>query len=229
MEFEINKRFGFLGDLAKMVIMGVSPSLIVTGEGGLGKSYSIKNALVDCGIEEYEYVFFKGYSTARGLYNSLYDNNGKVIVFDDCDSVLEDKVAINILKSALDSYDEREITWMSKMNKSDEYPNKFKFNGRIIFISNKKKSSLDQAVLSRSLVVDLSMSPEDKIERMSAIIDNVLPEYCREIKIEALNFLDSVKDKVSINMRMFIMVTKMAVNFPDRWEAMATYMVTNVE
>jgi hypothetical protein len=229
MEFEINKRFGFLGDLAKMVIMGVSPSLLVLGEGGLGKSYSIKNALVDCGIEEYEYVFFKGYSTARGLYNSLYDNNGKVIVFDDCDSVLEDKVAIDILKSALDSYDEREITWMSKMNKSDEYPNKFKFNGRIIFISNKKKSSLDQAVLSRSLVVDLSMSPEDKIERMSAIIDNVLPEYCREIKIEALNFLDSVKDKVSINMRMFIMVTKMAVNFPDRWEAMATYMVTNVE
>jgi hypothetical protein len=228
MEFEINKRFGFLGDLAKMVIMGVSPSLIVTGEGGLGKSYSIKNALVECGMEEQEYVFFKGYSTARGLYNSLYDNNGKVIIFDDCDSVLEDKVAINILKSALDSYDEREITWMSKMNKSDEYPNKFKFNGRIIFISNKKKSSLDQAVLSRSLVVDLSMSPEDKVERMSAIIDNVLPEYCREIKIEALNFLDSVKDKVSINMRMFIMVTKMAVNFPDRWEAMATYMVTNV-
>ena len=228
MEFEINKRFGFLGDLAKMVIMGVSPSLLVLGEGGLGKSYSIKNALVDCGIEEHEYVFFKGYSTARGLYNSLYDNNGKVIIFDDCDSVLEDKVAINILKSALDSYDEREITWMSKMNKSDEYPNKFKFNGRIIFISNKKKSSLDQAVLSRSLVVDLSMSPEDKVERMSAIIDNVLPEYCREIKIEALNFLDSVKDKVSINMRMFIMVTKMAVNFPDRWEAMATYMVTNV-
>ena len=125
MEFEINKRFGFLGDLAKMVIMGVSPSLLVLGEGGLGKSYSIKNALVDCGMEEHEYVFFKGYSTARGLYNSLYDNNGKVIVFDDCDSVLEDKVAINILKSALDSYDEREITWLSKMNKSEEYPNKF--------------------------------------------------------------------------------------------------------
>lgn len=225
MEFEINKRFGFLGDLAKMVIMGVSPSLIVTGEGGLGKSYSIKNALVDCGMEEHEYVFFKGYSTARGLYNSLYDNNGKVIVFDDCDSVLEDKVAINILKSALDSYDEREITWMSKMNKSEEYPNKFKFNGRIIFISNKKKSSLDQAVLSRSLVVDLSMSADDKIERMRHILAAILPEYSIGVKQQALDFLEEVKNKAELNIRTLIMVSKIVDSYPTNWKDMASYMV----
>ena len=225
MEFGINKRFGFLGDLAKMVIMGVSPSLIVTGEGGLGKSYSIKNALVDCGMEEHEFVFFKGYSTARGLYNSLYDNNGKVIIFDDCDSVLEDKVALNILKSALDSYDEREITWMSKMNKSDEYPNKFSFTGRIIFISNKKKDSIDQAVLSRSLVVDLSMTADDKIERMRHILSAILPEYSMNTKIQALDFLEGVKNKAQLNMRTLIMVTKLADSFPVKWEDMATYMV----
>jgi hypothetical protein len=225
MEFGINKRFGFLGDLAKMVIMGVSPSLIVTGEGGLGKSYSIKNALTDCGMEEHEFVFFKGYSTARGLYNSLYDNNGKVIIFDDCDSVLEDKVALNILKSALDSYDEREITWMSKMNKSDEYPNKFSFTGRIIFISNKKKDSIDQAVLSRSLVVDLSMTADDKIERMRHILSAILPEYSMNTKIQALDFLEGVKNKAQLNMRTLIMVTKLADSFPGKWEDMATYMV----
>lgn len=225
MEFEINKRFGFLGDLAKMVIMGVSPSLLVLGEGGLGKSYSIKNALVDCGMEEHEYVFFKGYSTARGLYNSLYDNNGKVIVFDDCDSVLEDKVAINILKSALDSYDEREITWLSKMNKSEEYPNKFKFNGRIIFISNKKKSSLDQAVLSRSLVVDLSMSADDKIERMRHILVAILPEYSIGVKQQALDFLEEVKNKAELNIRTLIMVSKIVDSYPTNWKDMASYMV----
>jgi hypothetical protein len=225
MEFDINKRFGFLGDLAKMVIMGVSPSLLVLGEGGLGKSYSIKNALVDCGMEEHEFVFFKGYSTARGLYNSLYDNNGKVIIFDDCDSVLEDKVAINILKSALDSYDDREITWLSKMNKSEEYPNKFLFTGRIIFISNKKKDSIDQAVLSRSLVVDLSMSADDKIERMRHILSAILPEYSMNTKLQALDFLEGVKNKAQLNMRTLIMVTKLADSFPGKWEDMATYMV----
>ena len=225
MDFGINKRFGILSDLAKMVIMGATPSLVVTGEGGLGKTHSVKQAIKDCNLYEDEYVFFKGYSTARGLYNTLFDNNGKIIVFDDCDSVLEDKVALNILKSALDSYDEREITWMAKMNKSDEYPNKFKFTGSIIFISNKKKESIDQAVLSRSLVVDLSMTPTDKIDRMRSILSAVLPEYSMNVKLEALEFLDEVKDKAELNMRTLIMVTKMADSFPDRWKDMATYMV----
>jgi hypothetical protein len=225
MEFGINKRFGFLSDLTKMVIMGVSPSLIVVGSGGLGKSYSVKKTIEDCRLEEHEYVFFKGYSTARGLYNTLYDNNGKVIIFDDCDSILEDKVALNILKSALDSYDEREISWMVKMNKNDEYPNKFKFTGRIIFISNKKKSSLDQAVLSRSLVVDLSMTPDDKIQRMRHILSAILPEYSMNVKLSAIDFLEEVKDKTELNMRTLIMVTKIIDTFPDRWKEMVSYMV----
>jgi hypothetical protein len=225
MEFGINKRFGFLSDLTKMVIMGVSPSLIVVGSGGLGKSYSVKKTIEECRLEEHEYVFFKGYSTARGLYNTLYDNNGKVIIFDDCDSILEDKVALNILKSALDSYDEREISWMVKMNKNDEYPNKFKFTGRIIFISNKKKSSLDQAVLSRSLVVDLSMTPDDKIQRMRHILSAILPEYSMNVKLSAIDFLEEVKDKTELNMRTLIMVTKIIDTFPDRWKEMVSYMV----
>jgi hypothetical protein len=198
----------------------------VTGEGGLGKTHAIKQTIQDFGLTESDYVFYKGYSTARGLYETLYDNSDKLIVFDDCDSVLEDKTALNILKSALDSYDDREISWMSKA-KGDAYPNKFKFQGRIIFISNKSKSSIDNAVLTRSLTVDLGMSPEDKIERMQAILENVLPDYSDKVKQDALDFLDSVKDKVSINMRMLIMVTKMAVSFPDRWQSMATYMVSN--
>jgi hypothetical protein len=225
MAFNINDRFKIFGDMAKMVINGYTPSLVVVGEGGLGKTHSVKQAIKDCVLYEDEFVFFKGYSTARGLYNALYDNNGKLIVFDDCDSVLEDKVALNILKSALDSYDEREITWMAKMNKSDDYPSKFTFTGRIIFISNKKKSSIDQAVLSRSLCVDLDMTSDDKINRMRHILSAVLPEYSMNVKLEALEFLDEVKESADLNMRTLIMVTKMADCYPDTWRDMARYMV----
>ena len=35
MTFDINKRFTFLNQLTGLVVDGVSPSLIVTGEGGL--------------------------------------------------------------------------------------------------------------------------------------------------------------------------------------------------
>lgn len=225
MTFNINQRFQFLNDLTTMVVNNTTPSLIVTGEGGLGKTHSVTETIKSNDLSEDRYVFFKGYSTARGLYNTLYDNNDKLIIFDDCDSVLDDKVALNILKSALDSYETRTISWMAKMNKNDEYPQQFEFTGRIIFISNKSITDVNEAIRSRSLTVDLTMTPSDKIERMSAILENILPEYQLEFKKEALGFLSEVCNEVSVNMRMLIMVTKMRYNYPDRWRDLASYMV----
>lgn len=224
--YTINQRFEFLDQLAKMVIKGETPSLIVTGEGGLGKTHAITQAIESSDlIPNYEYVFIKGYSTARGLYNALFDNNHKLIVYDDCDSILEDRVALNILKSALDSYDKRTITWAARMNRNDEYPQQFDFSGRIIFISNKSKESMDDALLSRSLTVDLSMTPDDKIQRIASILSSIMPEYSIEAKTDALNFLSEFKDQVNLNIRMFIMVTKMRVSFPENWKDMARYMI----
>lgn len=227
-EFSINQRFDILNNLTSMVIDNVTPSLIVSGEAGLGKTHSITETIKEKDLqEEQDYVFFKGYSTARGLYNALYDNNGKLIIFDDCDSVLEDKIAVNILKSALDSYEKRTITWMAKMNKNDTYPQKFDFTGRIIFISNKAKKSINAAILTRSLTVDLTMTPSDKIERMSAILESILPQYTLECKKAALDYLDSVKEEVDLNMRMLIMISKIIATYPDNWKSIAEYMITS--
>jgi hypothetical protein len=223
--FNINQRFNFLQDLTSMVVMGNTPSLIVTGEGGLGKTHTVTETIKELNLEDNDWVTFKGYSTARGLYNTLFDHNGKLIVFDDCDSVLEDKVALNILKSALDSYETRQITWMAKMTKSDEYPNQFNFTGRVIFISNKDRSKIDGAILSRSLTVDLSMSPQEKIERMSFILPRILPTVPLDVKVDALNFLDQNKDSAQLNLRTLIMVSKIRRQFPDTWQDLATYMI----
>ena len=208
-----------------MVISGSTPSLLVLGEGGLGKTHTVTETIKELNLEDNDWVTFKGYSTARGLYNTLFDHNGKLIVFDDCDSVLEDKVALNILKSALDSYETRQITWMAKMTKSDEYPNQFNFTGRVIFISNKDRSKIDGAILSRSLTVDLSMSPQEKIERMSFILPRILPTVPLDVKVDALNFLDQNKDSAQLNLRTLIMVSKIRRQFPDSWQDLATYMI----
>lgn len=223
--FTINQRFEFLSQLANMVISGETPSLIVTGEGGLGKTHAITQAIQASDLCSDDYVFIKGYSTARGLYNALYDNNSRLIIYDDCDSILEDKVALNILKSALDSYEKRTISWAARMNRNDEYPQQFDFTGRIIFISNKSKESMNEALLTRSLTVDLTMTPDDKITRMSSILNSILPEYDMVAKTDALNFLNEVKNEVSLNIRMLIMVTKMRAAYPTNWRDMANYMI----
>lgn len=229
MNFNINQKFEFLSDLTNMVVHDMTPSMIVSGQGGLGKTYSVLQCVEEAGLEPLEWVHFKGYSTPRGLYNTLYDNNGKLIIFDDCDSILENSTSLNILKSALDSYDFRKISWMSKMNKNDEYPQQFEFTGRIIFISNKTKESIDGAVLSRSLVVDLSMTAQEKIERMDFILPNILPSYSNEIKEDALGFLNTYKDNIddNLNLRTLIMVAKMRKSFPSKWKNLASYMMFN--
>jgi len=229
-EFDIIQRFEFIENFTKMVSAGVTPSVIITGDGGLGKTHTVKSAIESAGLlEERDYVFFKGYSTSRGLYNTLYDHNGRLIVFDDCDSVLEDKVALNILKSALDSYEVRKISWMSRMNKNDDYPQQFEFTGRIIFISNKSSNSIDSAILSRSIVVDLTMTADEKIARMKHIINHILPNYPISIKREALDFLNLNKMNHNLNLRTLIMVSKIIKSFPENWQNLAKFMISSTK
>jgi hypothetical protein len=226
MRISINKRFDILQDLTTLVTRRVMPSLVVTGGPGNGKSHTIIKTVQENGlIESDHYVVFKGYSTARGLYNTLYDHNGKLIIFDDCDSVLEDKTSLNILKSALDSYDKRTISWMAKLGKSDEYPNQFDFTGRIIFISNKDKEDMDDAVQSRSLCVDLSMTGDEKIQRMSHVLRDILPDLDMKYKQDALDFLKEKKDLDSVNLRSLIMVSKIRKEFPRKWRGISEYMM----
>jgi hypothetical protein len=210
-----------------MVVNNTTPSLIVTGEGGLGKTHSVTSTIQDNSLEDKDYLFIKGYSTARGLYNTLYDNNGKLIIFDDCDSVLDDRVAINILKSALDSYETRTITWSARMNKADVYPQSFNFTGRIIFISNKDKAKIDGAILSRSLTVDLSMTPDEKIERMEYILPNILPDYELAVKKDALKFLSENKESDNLNLRTLIMVSKIRHSYKNTWQDLSNYMINS--
>lgn len=225
--FTINEKFDFLTDLAAMVITDITPSLVVVGEGGLGKTHTVMQTILDNEVAPNDFVFIKGYSTARGLYNLLYDNNGKLLVFDDCDSVLEDRVAVNILKSALDSYDTRTLTWSARMNKNDVYPQSFNFTGRIIFISNKAKKTIDQAIRTRSLMVDLGMTADEKIERMEYILPDILPQYSTEVKQDALDFLSLNKEADNLNMRTLIMVSKIRNTYNTNWQRLATYMLNS--
>ena len=71
MNFTINQKFDILNNLTSMVVNDFTPSLIVTGQGGLGKTHSVTQTIESCEMSEEDYIFFKGYSTARGLYNAL--------------------------------------------------------------------------------------------------------------------------------------------------------------
>lgn len=232
-EFPINQRFEFLNTFVNMVLNGDMASAIVTGEGGLGKSHSITSALEERGMEEdVNYVMIKGYATPKALYATLFENRKGLVIFDDCDSVLKDPTAVNILKGALDSYDKRTISWLSRGFSDDDLPSSFEFEGQIIFISNLNSDKIDQAVKSRSITIDLSMSMQDRIERMQHILPNILPDYSMKIKETALEFMASHSDEArEFNMRTLMKATKVIKAYGinnEEWKSAVKYLLVSV-
>jgi len=242
-KYDINTRFGFVEKLVTMVASGVQPSAVITGEGGLGKTYTVTKTLESHGYKDISdladfqvgsivntrkcFTMVKGYSTAKGLYRTLFENNKSIVVFDDCDAVLKDPVALNLLKGALDSYGKRIISWNADM-KDDDLPRSFEFTGRVIFISNMDQDRIDQAIRSRSMMIDLSMTLDQKIDRMEFIAksDEFLPEYDATVKSDALKLIRSIKNECKeISLRTLIAVSKIRASNKD-WKDLASYMLT---
>lgn len=242
-KFCINERFGFVEKLVSMVASGVQASAVITGEGGLGKSFTVMKTLDDAGFKDISdlaqlqtgsivnrakcYTVVKGYSTAKGMYRTLFENNGAVIVFDDCDAVLKDPVALNILKGALDSYGRRIISWNADM-RDDDLPRSFNFEGKVIFISNMDQDKIDQAIRSRSMMVDLSMSVDQKIDRMEfiALQEEFMPEFQMAYKQDAIDLIRELKHSAKeVSLRSLIQVTRIRSSGGKRWASMAEYVL----
>ena len=242
-KFGINERFGFVEKLVNMVASGVQPSAVITGEGGLGKTYTVTATLESAGYKDISdladfqvgtiinarkcFTTVKGYSTPKGLYRTLFENNKSIVVFDDCDAVLKDPVALNILKSALDSYGKRIISWNADM-RDEDLPRSFEFKGKVIFISNMDQDKIDQAIRSRSMMIDLSMNVDQKIDRMSFIAqqEEFMPEFEMAAKLDAIELIKELKANAKdISLRSLIQVTKIRSAGGDSWKQMAEYVL----
>jgi len=184
----IEQRFSILDDMTKAAIAGDIRAMIVVGPPGVGKSYGVEYQLEKAGMfdqisgKKIKYQVIKGAMTPIGLYCTLYKNSDprNVLVFDDCDSILLDDVALNILKAALDSGKKRRIHWNadSSMLRREGVPDQFDFKGSVIFITNLKFDHLKskklqdhlEALQSRCHFLDLTLdTTRDKILRIRQI------------------------------------------------------------
>lgn len=241
--FTINERFGFVSDMVTMLCNGAQPSVVVTGPGGLGKSYTVSKTLEANGFKDIStlealevgarinttksFRVIKGYSTPKGLYRLLYENKDGVLVFDDCDSVLKDPVSLNLLKGALDSYSRRIISWRADI-RDEDLPTSFEFKGRVVFISNLGSSQIDQAIITRSMAVDLSMTTMQKVERMRFIMESpeFMPDVAKQYKVDAIELIELLKDKVKeLSLRTLLQVTNIRANAGTNWKNLAEYTI----
>ena len=167
------------------------------------------------------------------LFN--YSDRDNVVVFDDCDSVFQDDLSLNILKAALDSKKTRKIFWNtdSRALRAEGIPDQFEFKGSAIFITNLKfekvKGKLREhlaALESRCHYVDLTIDTDrEKMLRIKQIVkDGMLNEYnFEEDTVEEItDFVTINKDRLrELSLRTVLKIADLAKAFPDRWESMA--------
>ena len=240
----IEQRFGILDDMTKAAIAGDIRAMIVTGPPGVGKSYGVEYQLEKAGLfdnisgRKIKYEVIKGAMTPIGLYCTLYKHSDpkNVLVFDDCDSILLDDIALNILKAALDSGKKRRIHWNSdsSMLRREGVPDQFDFKGAVIFITNLKFDHLKskklqdhlEALQSRCHFLDLTLNTtRDKILRIKQIFrkGDLFQDYdfSPEQGDEIVQFMQDNHARMrEISLRMALKLadlTKVSAN----WQALA--------
>ena len=241
----IRERFDILHEMTKAATNGDIRAMIVSGPPGVGKSYGVEQEVEKATLldqiagKRLRAEVVKGSATALGLYCTLYKYSDPncVLVFDDCDSILLDDVALNLLKGALDSGKKRKISWLSDSNmlRREGVPDQFNFNGSIIFITNLKFDSMKSqklrdhldALQSRCHYLDLTLDTmRDKFLRIKQIAGDgeLFADYnFGEIgKDEILDFMDTNKNKLrEMSLRMALKIADLRKSFPTRWQAMA--------
>jgi hypothetical protein len=228
MNIPVNDRFKFIEKFTGMVGKGISPSFLLTGQAGVGKSFTVTKKLESMDLKSGEdFIVIKGHSSPLGLYRTLHDHRDQIIVFDDCDSIWKDQIAVNILKAALDSYDVRTITWNSMSAERFDMEGSFVFTGAIIFISNIDASKLDAAVVSRTITANLVMSNDEIIDRMDGIRHDIMPNVSDALKVEVIEFLREAQDRLKgLSLRTFLDALKIRASVESEdedWKTMVLW------
>ena len=260
--FTIDEKFGMMEDLIDMTIRGSSKGMLITGRGGIGKTFTVLERLEKLGKVDYmkaraeagvteidpedsdeeiedkvhslaelgssgDYVVFKGYASPAALYRLLYEHQNRIVIFDDCDRIIRDETAVNILKGALDTYDKRWISWNTNAAAPD-LPPCFEFKGQVIIITNTEMQNVDEAVRTRCFKVDVSMTPEQRVQRMRSVLPKIMPEVDLHLKEDALKLMtDNLAIAQDVSFRSLMNVIKLRVEPGLKsWEDAAVYLLT---
>lgn len=237
----IRKTFSVLDRMIEKIINEKIRGCLISGAPGSGKTHSVETALLDAEQQGFiKLVTLKGATSAIGLYQSMYEamDPKSVLLLDDCDNIWGDEQSLNLMKAALDTNNRRWISWNKESSalKKNGIPTSFRFDGTVIFITNKdilgesekdnKMSVHYRALLSRVLMIDLGIHTKREIMiRVEQLIresyfleDNGLTEIQGAIIID---WLKKNKDHLhSLSMRTAYHLGKAMLQDED-WDLLA--------
>lgn len=260
--------------LKRLMKKGTPKAVMAYGTGGIGKTFTFEKVAKELGmrnyddvmeaaeqeaednkdedgnsgpvvVPQYDYITLTGKTGSQVIQRSMFEHRDKIIVFDDCDSMWENKDIVNVLKGALDSSGEGRVQWAAPLketekDKGDFVPSRFKFTGRMIFITNLSKKELSgeggyadarPITESRASSIDLSMNMDETLQRLTSIKDGVVPRDYQgkkmnvtdEDKQAALDTLKDIKDYAQTSQMNTRTLSKVMQEAAEQREETGTY------
>ena len=163
-------------------------ALFLVGGHGFGKTTQVEKTLRD---EKIDYVKISGTTTPLQMFHLIAKHSDKVILFDDCDKLFENRTAVSILKG---------ITWSTTHTRSAQYhttsallkvPPLVKFTGKIVVCANKlPRGEHIDALIDRGIYIPIELTYADKLDIMRKLAKedkdkNYIVDYIRDNSNEA--------------------------------------------
>jgi hypothetical protein len=243
-EAKLKDRFDALEIMSEATGRGINRALIVSGPAGLGKSYTVEAKMAELERQGHRVTYIKGYVRPLALYKLLYETrfSNSVLVFDDSDSIFHDDVSMNLLKSACDSTDRRVLHWLSRSLEREEdedgesIPEKFEFEGSVIFITNYDFDSLIasgnklaphfEALVSRSHYLDLAMKTKmDYLVRIKQVVRGGMLRDRGFNEVDSVLIMQFIENNVDrlreLSLRMVVKISGLYKMDKSNWQKLA--------
>lgn len=244
----MREMFEVMEEMMWAMTEGHIKGLVAFGPPGVGKSYEIVNGLnqasLDCSLsdEPPRHKVFSGFMTPVHLYKALWSckEPGQIAVFDDCDNVLAEPDSLNMLKVALDTTENRWLSYNAEsyMLKEEEIDSTFQFKGGIVFITNIDFENFRgkihdhlQAIISRCHYLDLAINTKrDKLLWMKEVtLKKGMLQRKGLTLVQAQEIIDFIEENLDemreLSLRMVLKIADLRrIDFKDSkydWRAKA--------
>jgi len=183
-----------LNSYVKAFAEGYISLLIIKGEGGLGKTYAIKQIM-----KEKSPLIFNGHATPLSIYLRLFSEPTARVVFDDVDSMLSNKITVALLKQLCETNKVKEIRYdtTARINEM-QVPSSIKCTNKVCLLCNdmKKFGKNMKALLTRAVYLEFVPTKEEIMQRLKQF---------PELDLEIYEFLQKNIDYFfNLNFRLYL-------------------------
>lgn len=221
----IERKFSMLRTMTLGVANHKINGMVVSGDGGVGKTYTVEETLHDFhGTRKIKSI--SGKISPVEMFNNLYNFSGEddILIFDDADAAFKNDECLNILKAALDTKPRRMVSWLtsSKLVETDT----FEMKGRVIVLTNQSLGNDHyKAFLTRVHTFPMNLTPREKVLRIKQIA-SANHELPQETANEVVSFLLENYDHLGPNLSLRTFVkTSQLVNLTPDWKELAEHTI----